>query len=117
MKLPLIYENSKIPYYLSYFAPINIWAISFGIWIICRGKLSEKLLRHEMIHYKQQLELAFVGQWLLYLLFHVINLTKFKGNGKKAYFENPFEREAYQNDQDPNYLKNRPKFAWVKYIK
>jgi len=28
-----------------------------------------------------------------------------------------FEREAYQNQADKNYLKNRKRFAWIKYLR
>jgi hypothetical protein len=33
-----------------------------------------------------------------------------------AYSDNCFEREAYMNDQDRNYLATRSLFAWVGYI-
>ncbi len=96
---PLFYENSKIPVLLSKLAPIEIYALSFGVWVWCRGIMSDRIKRHETIHYLQQLELLFVGQWLLYGIFHLINMWKYRGDGRKAYRENPFEREAYANDE------------------
>jgi len=112
---PIFIENSKMPVWLSYFAPINIWAISFGLWVWCRGKLSEETKRHETIHYQQQIELLFVGQWILYVLFWIIGLLRFR-DGKKAYYRNPFEIEAYTHDKDENYLAKRSRFSWIKYI-
>lgn len=113
---PKFVENSKIPVLLSYIAPIDIWAISFGFWVWCRGSLSESTRRHETIHFQQQLELLFVAHWVLYGLFWLRGLIKYR-KGKLAYRESPFEREAYLNELDVDYLKNRPRFNWVKYIK
>ena len=112
---PIFIENSKVPIILSKVAPINIWAISFGIWVWCRGELSEQTKRHETIHYQQQLELLFVFQWILYGLFYLAKLAKHK-NGAKAYRANPFEEEAYANDPDPEYLKSRKRFNWINYM-
>lgn len=126
---PKFYSNSKVPEMLSSipFVPINIYAISFGCWVWCRGDLEEvrrskagraqiaETRRHETIHFQQQLELLFVLQWILYGLFWLIGLVRYR-DGSKAYYESPFEREAYQNDKDEDYLKNRKRYAWVRYI-
>ncbi len=114
-KKPWFIENSKVPVWLSHLAPINIWAISFGLWVWCRGKLSEQTKNHETIHYQQQIELLFVGQWLLYGLFWLVGMVRYR-NGEKAYRENPFEREAYRNDEDLGYLATRPRYSWVFYV-
>ena len=116
MKFPIFYENSRIPVWLSYLAPINIWAISFGFWVWCRGELSEITKRHETIHYKQQLELLFVFQWILYGVFWLYGLAKYR-DGKLAYYQIPFEQEAYDNEEDVEYLVNRKPYSWVDYIK
>ena len=43
MKLwkPKFIENSRVPGWLSKVAPINIWAISLGPFVWCKGDLSE----------------------------------------------------------------------------
>ena len=112
---PIFYENSKLPVYLSKIAPINVWAFSFAIWVVCRGEMSPRTRNHETIHYRQQLEMLFIFQWIMYGLFHLWGLLKYR-DGQKAYFENPFEREAYDNDEDLGYLFRRKHFAWVPYI-
>lgn len=112
---PIFIENSKVPIFLSYLAPIDIWAISFGFFVWCRGNLSEATRRHETIHFQQQIELLFVLQWILYVLFWIQGLIKYR-NGKKAYRESPFEREAYENEMDLDYLVSRPRYNWVNYI-
>jgi len=112
---PFFIENSRIPVWLSKIAPINVWANSFGIWVWCRGEMSEKTKRHETIHFQQQLECLFLFQWILYGLSWLAGYFKY-GNGRDAYFNSVFEREAYDNDQDEEYLENRPRYAWVKYM-
>lgn len=112
---PWVFENSKIPVWLSKIAPIDIWALSFAFWVFCRGKMSSQTRRHETIHYQQQIELLFVGQWVLYGTFWLIGLARYK-DGKKAYYNNPFEREAYAHDKEPNYLNERPWYNWRHYV-
>ena len=113
---PWFIENSKIPIWLSYLAPIDIWAISFGCWVWCRGIISESTRRHEATHFQQQLELLFIGQWILYLSFWLWGLIKYR-DGKLAYRESPFEREAYRNEMDVDYLASRPRYNWINYMK
>ena len=66
---PLFIENSKIPVWLSYLAPIDIGAITLGPVVISRGEMSEQTKRHETIHFQQYLELAFVGFLVMYVGF------------------------------------------------
>lgn len=93
-------------------------AQSLLIFIILKDKAlmnSPRLINHEKIHFRQQLELLFVGQWILYSLFYLINLIRYRSH-QKAYLLTSFEREAYENDADPEYLKNRKRYGWVKYL-
>lgn len=114
MKLPIVIENSRIPVWLSKVYPIELFALSFGFLIICRSKIPPITLNHETIHYHQQKELMFIGQWFLYAVFMLYGFIKFK-DGKKAYYKNPFEQEAYANQNNPDYLQKRAKFAWTKF--
>ena len=113
---PIFIENSKLPYWLSKIAPIDVWAFSAGPFVVCRGELSEKTTTHETIHFFQQLEMLFIFQWILYGLFYVIGRFT-KGSWKAAYYGNPFELEAYANDLDPDYLEERKFWAWTGYVK
>ena len=113
---PIFIENSKLPVWLSKVAPIDVWAFSAGPFVVCRGELSEKTITHETIHFFQQVEMLFVFQWILYGLFYVIGRFT-KGSWKAAYYGNPFEVEAYANDLDPDYLKERKFWAWTGYVK
>ena len=112
---PWVVENSRIPAIVGWFAPIDPFAFSFGPFVFCKDKFPEKTLRHETIHYHQQIELFFVGQWFLYLAFFLRGLIK-ERSGANAYRQNPFELEAFDNDDNPDYLSQRPLYAWIKYI-
>ena len=109
-----IYENSKIPQYLSWF--IDIWAITLYPFIICRGKLDLRTKNHEIIHLHQQRELWIVGFYLLYVLFWIHGLLKLK-SFHAAYRSIPFEKEAYEHEEDFTHTLNRKNFIWVKYLR
>lgn len=113
---PIFYENSRVPKWVGKFSPIDPYALSFGIWVWCKGSLSPRIKRHEIIHYKQQVEMLFIGQWLLYVSFYLFLRIKLR-SGVDAYRNNPFEVEAYSNDRDEDYLDNRKPFAWVNYVR
>ena len=108
MKLPLFYENSKIPVILSYFAPIEIGAITLGPFVFSRGVMSDVTKNHEAIHWEQYKELFIIGFLVMYLFFWVRGLIRYK-DGKIAYAMIPFEQEAYACDQDMVYILNRKK--------
>ena len=112
---PWVFENSKIPVWLSKVSPIEIWAFSFACFVFCRGVLSKTTRRHETIHYHQQIEMLFLGQWLLYGIFWLVGMVRYR-DGKKAYRENPFEREAYDNEKKYTYLEKRPLWNWRNYL-
>lgn len=114
MKLPIIIEDSKIPTYVSKIFGMDIIAISFAIWILSDSKLSQKIKRHELIHYVQQKELFFVGQWIMYAYFYVKGLIKYRDR-IKAYYRNPFEQEAYAHQSEISYFQKRKKHAWKQY--
>lgn len=112
---PFIFENSRIPAWLSKISPINVEALSFGWFVFCKGEASERLRQHETIHFFQQLELLFVFQWILYGLFSCYGRLK-HGSWVKAYYRNPFEREAYSHESDSEYFQNRSLWAWTKHL-
>ena len=72
---------------------ITLWPFIF----VKKGYDKPITLNHEAIHIKQQLETLVIPFYILYFLI-------------------PFEQEAYDNEKDMNYLKNRKPYAWLKYI-
>ena len=75
-----------------------------------------RLMTHEAIHLHQQIELLLVGFYLLYGLFYLLGLLRWR-NHSIAYRRNPFEREAYENDKFVFYPRDRKAFSWINYIK
>ncbi len=78
-------------------------------------KLNKVLLNHEKIHIRQQLELLYLPFFIWYLVEYFIRLIQTQ-NSKKAYHMISFEREAYENDHNLNYLSNRKWFSFLRYL-
>lgn len=79
-------------------------------------KKNEVFINHEKIHLRQQLELLILPFFLWYLIEYVVRLVQYK-NTNLAYHNISFEREAYQNETDMNYLRNRPFFRFIQFLK
>lgn len=104
--------------------------ITIGIFVIFKNKsvATDRVVNHEHIHVKQQIELLFIGMWLLYILNYLYNRirlaagmrlpveTGYRSSHLRAYHNIIFEREAYDNDNNLDYIKNRKSFAWLAYI-
>ncbi len=79
-----------------------------------RTKITRRLVQHEKIHLKQQMELLIIPFYILYLLEYAVNLFRLD-TAFKAYFNISFERECYQNERVTGYLKKRKMFSWINY--
>lgn len=103
-----IVRNNIIPF--KGFLAINLFGILF-----VRGDsyISSQVINHEKIHTAQMRELLYIPFYLWYVLEWIIRLFM-KGN---AYRNISFEREAYTNEKDSDYLSNRNHFAFLKYLR
>ncbi|MGI4751981.1 MAG: hypothetical protein ACRYFB_15210 [Janthinobacterium lividum] len=81
-----------------------------------KSRFDEVMIRHEIIHLRQQLELLVIPFYFFYLLNYLYNRTIYSDH-HEAYMNIVFEREAYANDDLPDYLKHRKLFSWWKYFK
>lgn len=111
-KKPIFVERSFIPKLLSFFAPIEIGAVTLGFVVFSREEMDERTRRHETIHFQQYLETFFIG----FLLFYFYDYAKGRAKGIEgslSYRAIRAEREAYANDNDPDYLKNRKRYKWL----
>lgn len=109
MKLPK-------PYILLKISRLNVTGLAIFPFIFTKTKIRSKvLINHELIHHRQQLELFILPFFLFYLIDYLIGLIKL-GNHHKAYMNICFEKEAYKNDENLQYLKTRPFWAFLKYI-
>ncbi|WP_178985796.1 hypothetical protein [Winogradskyella helgolandensis] len=73
------------------------------------------LVNHEKIHLRQQVELFIIPFYILYALEFLIRLIQYK-NWQLAYRNISFEREAYKNEKDLDYLKSRSLWQFISYI-
>lgn len=73
-------------------------------------------INHEKIHTKQARELLYIFFYLWYCLEWIYKLIQYR-NFKKAYFNISFEREAYVNHFNVNYINDRKRFAFVNYLR
>lgn len=81
-----------------------------------KDKNNRILLNHEKIHLRQQVEMFIVFFYFWYVLEYYYLLFKFR-NPYLAYQNISFEREAYSNEHDLNYLKTRKLWNFKKYLK
>ncbi len=107
-----MFENSRVPVWLSYLAPIEIGAITLFPFVFSRGEMSEETKRHETIHFQQYLETAVIGFLLLYLWDYAASILK-GIKGREAYRSIRAEVEAWDNDKDESYLANRKRWLWI----
>lgn len=74
------------------------------------------LVNHERIHIRQQLELLVLPFFLWYFVEYAVRLLQYR-NANLAYRNISFEREAYSNELNLDYLKKRRIFSFFKYLK
>lgn len=141
MKVVVVYESWVARYFL--LPGYSTITIFFFILTKLSG-LTAKILNHEKTHVKQWLELMILGLAIVCIGLGVkIGLNTFKTAnllffllpifffyiwyviewfiklfffGSSAYRNISFEREAYSNQEDDSYLKNRKVFAFLKYL-
>ena len=78
-------------------------------------KENEVFLNHEKIHLRQQLEMLIVPFFVCYLLEYLFRLVQYK-RAALAYRNISFEREAYANESNFDYLKKRSFFQSLRYL-
>lgn len=100
--MKIIY-NTFIPF--NGFMVIDLFGIVFARKEYC--PLSATTINHESIHTEQMKELLYVGFYLCYLIEWIVRLFM-KGN---AYRNISFEREVYNCQHFPGYVRARQRFA------
>lgn len=74
------------------------------------------LVNHERIHLQQQIEMGVIFFYVFYVIEFLFHYIKYR-NINLAYFSISFEKEAFANDKNLTYLKQRKFWAWRKYLK
>lgn len=102
-----IIRNNIIPF--AGYKAMNLFGVLF---VRGNARIDDITLNHEKIHTAQIKEMFYVFFYVWYLIEWLIRLPK-----GSAYRNISFEREAYGNQYDLNYLKSRRRFVFLKYIK
>ena len=88
----------------------------FGVLFVREGcVITQTDFNHEAIHTAQMRELLYIPFYLLYLLEWLWRLIHYR-DGRKAYRDITHEREAYDNQANPDYLSNRKPYNQFKKI-
>lgn len=101
-----------------YLIPNGYRGIALFPFVILRDSVDKCdlcLINHEKIHIRQQLELLVLPFYVIYFMDYGIKLIRFRDKNR-AYREIFFEREAYANEKDLDYLKSRSHYSFWKYI-
>ena len=77
--------------------------------------IDEIFINHEKIHIRQQVELLVVPFFIWYLAEYLVRLLQYK-NFNLAYRNISFEREAYAEESNLEYLQNRPFYRFCKFL-
>lgn len=96
----------------------NFNAIAIWPFIILESKdlgTDNILIYHEKIHLQQQKEMLFLLFFIWYILEFLVKLFVYK-NTMITYRNLSFEREAYDHENDLNYLHNRKFWNFLKYL-
>jgi hypothetical protein len=82
-------------------------AMAFFPFVIVNSQVvaTPELINHERIHLRQQLEMLLLPFYIWYLIAFY----------RKGYNNVSFEREAYANDSNLDYLKTRRPYSFLKY--
>ena len=120
MKTPIIKYSDRFLNSISWF--MKIGGITLWPFVVLREKHNKnkwareraaRIINHESIHIKQQEELLIIPFYVLYITEWFIKLFIY---GKQAYYNISFEREAYDNDDNLQYLSSRKNYRWIKRI-
>jgi hypothetical protein len=93
---------------------LHVKGICLWPFIILREQ-EATVLRHEKIHYRQQLELGILPFYIWYVVEFCYRYAKLR-DWKAAYKNICFEREAYSWEEEENYLKTRKPYTFLKYL-
>ncbi|PKB15864.1 hypothetical protein [Flavobacterium sp. 5] len=102
-----------------YLIPKGYRGLTVFPFVLIKYALDSKnkvLVNHEKIHIRQQLELLVFPFFVWYFVEYAVRLLQYK-NANLAYRNISFEREAYANEERIDYLKSRPFFSFLNYLK
>ncbi len=101
-----------------YLIPKGYLGFTFFPFVFLKNKESKAdliMLNHERIHLRQQLELLILPFFIWYLVEFLWKYLKYR-NRAVAYKAISFEREAYENETNLDYIKQRRFLSFVRNV-
>lgn len=93
----------------------GITLFPFVIFTHAADRLDKVVVNHERIHIRQQLELLVLPFYVWYFVEFLFRLLQYKSRSK-AYRNISFEREAYENEKDLEYVSKRGFWRFLRYV-
>ncbi len=109
MRMILVFKH----FFYKNYVGLSLWPFIF----LKNNDLKEDivLINHERIHLRQQQELLIVFFYIFYFMEWVVRCMLYFDT-YKAYQNMSFEKEAYHNEKNLSYLKERKPFSFIKYF-
>ncbi|MES2811984.1 MAG: hypothetical protein V4670_05880 [Bacteroidota bacterium] len=101
-----------------YLTPKGFRGITFFPFVFLtdkKDKLNPVFVNHEKIHIRQQLEMLIIPFFIWYGVEFLYRWIQYKDR-HKAYRNISFEREAYSNEKDLYYLKQRSFWGFSRFV-
>lgn len=101
-----------------YLIPKGYRGLAFFPFVLLKSQFDKNdkiFLNHERIHLRQQLEMLIFPFYIWYFFEFYLRWIQYR-NFDLAYRNISFEREAYTNENDHDYLQKRKFWNFLKYI-
>ena len=102
---PIFIENFK-------YLDKNTNAITIGPFVFCKPNIEEHTRNHELIHHQQNIETLYIGLLVIYAYDYIKGLLLGK-DSYDVYMSTCAEIEAYNNENNPQYLSERKRYQWL----
>ena len=103
----MIIRSNKLTRLFEIMLGQRIRALAFYPFIIVPSStlIDKILINHEKIHLRQQLEMLIIPFYICYII----------ALRRKGYMEISFEKEAFANESNMQYLKTRRMWSFLRY--
>ena len=116
----MVIISARLCYFFAVFSgfPSEAKAVTLFPFIFIRSKedLVPWLITHEQIHIRQQLELLLLGAVLLHMVEMIYSVLILRLSWYESYLWSSTEQEAYRNQNNIEYLKQRKPFTQLYYV-
>ena len=110
---PIIKQNLQIINFFTIFFGEQMNAVTLYPYIFTRySETASNIINHEKIHCEQYKETLIIGYYFIFFINYIINWFYYL-DVHKAYRNVLFEKEAYENMNNYDYLKYRRRFSWI----